>query len=262
MDKVVVKQFQDEILDALDEILAVNEISLDLYFSSVVPRDFTEEEVTEEEEASTELSVEAILSTPNELSLESDTDVSDELISKGESSLEGFTEVESVEVDYDNEEELDAKIDELNKVELSTWQKIVNLATTGVARPNSKSSQDKEIDGVQFKVRYRYAPLSASDDSREFCKKMVSANKLYRKEDIVAMKGKSVNAGFGKGGADTYSIWDYKGGARCNHKWQRVTFASDEKISTGKAERQGYRVRNESNAAIKPTTMPNDGFAS
>lgn len=50
---------------------------------------------------------------------------------------------------------------------------------------------------------------------------MVGAKKVYRKEDIVAMGNKAVNSGFGKGGADTYSIWLYKGGARCNHKWFR-----------------------------------------
>ena len=79
MDKVVVKQFQDEILDALDDILSVNEISLDLYFSSVVPRDFTEEEVTEEEETSTELSVEGTEELSNELSIESDINTSEEI---------------------------------------------------------------------------------------------------------------------------------------------------------------------------------------
>ena len=36
---------------------------------------------------------------------------------------------------------------------------------------------------------------------------MVGAQKVYRKEDIVAMGNKVVNAGFGKGGSDTYSIW-------------------------------------------------------
>ena len=53
---------------------------------------------------------------------------------------------------------------------------------------------------------------------------MVGAKKVYRKEDIVAMGNKAVNSGFGKGGSDTYSIWLYKGGARCNHKWFRKTY--------------------------------------
>ena len=66
-----------------------------------------------------------------------------------------------------------------------------------------------------------YNPAKTKDTSREFCKKMVSAKKVYRKEDINAMTSKVVNAGFGKGGSDTYSVWLFKGGARCNHKWFR-----------------------------------------
>ena len=36
---------------------------------------------------------------------------------------------------------------------------------------------------------------------------MMGANKLYRKEDIVRLDKIAVNPGWGKGGADTYSIW-------------------------------------------------------
>lgn len=40
MDKVVVKGFQEEIIDAIDEVVSINNITLDLYFDTVVPRDF------------------------------------------------------------------------------------------------------------------------------------------------------------------------------------------------------------------------------
>jgi hypothetical protein len=53
---------------------------------------------------------------------------------------------------------------------------------------------------------------------------MVAANKLYRKEDIIAMGNKPVNKGWGLSGAATYSIWLYKGGGACGHKWLRQTF--------------------------------------
>ena len=99
---------------------------------------------------------------------------------------------------------------------------------------------------------------------------MISANKLYRKEDILAMGSKAVNAGFGAGGSDTYSIWEHKGGARCSHRWQRVTFASNKsfdvnppnapQVSTNKAESKGFRVRNEKNVSIKPKDTPTEGF--
>ncbi len=38
------------------------------------------------------------------------------------------------------------------------------------------------------------------------------------------MSTKVVNAGFGKGGSNTYDIWLYKGGARCHHFWMRKTY--------------------------------------
>ena len=103
---------------------------------------------------------------------------------------------------------------------------------------------------------------------------MVSANKLYRKEDIIAMGEKVVNAGWGPRGADTYSIWKYKGGGNCHHKWLRKTFKftglpkgkgdvtspKADSISTNKAEREGYRVRNPKEVPMKPKDMPNKGF--
>ena len=144
------------------------------------------------------------------------------------------------------------------------------FASTGVARPNSKSEQDATIGGYMYKVRYEYSPKTVSKNSREFCRKMVSANKLYRKEDIISMGDKSVNAGWGLNGADTYSIWKFKGGGGCHHKWRRKTFKSLTKIdtksplaptiSTNKADREGYRVRNEKEVAMKPKDMPNKGF--
>ncbi len=50
MDKVVVGGFQKEIIKAIDTIIGVNGISLDLYFGTIVPRDFRDEESVEAEE--------------------------------------------------------------------------------------------------------------------------------------------------------------------------------------------------------------------
>jgi hypothetical protein len=81
-----------------------------------------------------------------------------------------------------------------------------------------------------------------------------------------------VNSGFGEFGADTYSIWLYKGGARCNHKWVRRTYVSTEKnaslgnrntnqISTGKARKFGYNPVNEKEVSMMPKDMPLKGFS-
>jgi hypothetical protein len=79
-------------------------------------------------------------------------------------------------------------------------------------------------EGFKYKVRYAYA--GANTGEREFCNLMLQANKIYRIEDIEAMSGKAVNAGFGKNGAATYDILLYKGGPNCQHFWMRKTYLS------------------------------------
>ena len=146
----------------------------------------------------------------------------------------------------------------------------LELASTGTARPNSKSAQDEVIDETTYKVRYQYEGTAPGE--REFCQKMMGAGKLYRKEDIIQMGSQPVNAGWGEGGANTYSIWLYKGGGNCHHKWMRKTFMSKKgkgvspgnplapTVSTGKAEKDGYRVRNPKEVAMMPKDMPKQGF--
>ena len=38
------------------------------------------------------------------------------------------------------------------------------------------------------------------------------------------MSTRAVNPGWGPKGADTYSIWLYKGGGACHHFWMRKTY--------------------------------------
>ncbi len=264
-NNTVIKTYQDELIDAIEDILAVNGISLKLYFKTSQPLEFIDtedmDEETKEEETGVKMSKQEI-------------DFTDELIGKGVDSLEGYSLIDESDVgSVDDEEDLDAQVEEWNsekEEELSLLQKITNLVSTGTARPNSKSAQDKNIENVQYKVRYKYVG-KISEKSREFCKKMISSNKLYRKEDIIAMGSKAVNAGFGVEGADTYSIWEFKGGARCSHKWRRMTFKAEgkgldvknpnaETISTNKARKEGYRVSNEQRVSVEPRNMPNQGF--
>ena len=130
--------------------------------------------------------------------------------------------------------------------------------------------QPKEINGFYFKVRYKY--VGNGSPERGFCKDMMSAAKVYRKEDIEKLSLISPNKGFGEGGADTYAIWLYKGGARCHHKWERRTYVSASKtasigsaktnqISTNKARKFGYRVAQEKQVAMMPNDMPLKGFS-
>ena len=263
MQNTVIIPFQELLTDAFDKILAFNNIALNLYFKTLQPLQFVDLENVKDEETR-----------------EQETGVK---MSKVFNALEDFGEDEDLEnweliderkVDYDTEDELDEELKKLNNPKLSLLSKVWNLATTGTARPNAKSEQDGENEeGVQFKVRYQYAPLSYSPNSREFCKKMVNAAKIYRKEDIQQMSQRAVNAGWGLNGADTYDIWLYKGGGDCHHFWMRKTYRAksaktkadvgnpNAEVSVNKAKKEGFKPEvNAKEVAKRPTDMPNNGF--
>ena len=266
MDNTVIRPFQNLLLEAFDKILAFNGISLNLYFKTLQPLEFTEidndlvDDETQEEETGVKLA--------SDLDKFVDTDIADALIDLGqdeEELLKDFEVIDEQEVDYNNDDDLNQKIKELNEQ--------TNLARTGSAKPYSESKQDgkskqKGQEDKTYLVRYMYNPAKTKDTSREFCKKMVSAKKVYRKEDINAMTTKVVNAGFGKGGADTYSVWLYKGGARCNHKWFRRIYARKEGskslgsvISTTEAKSQGFKPEtNAQKVPVAPKDMKYKGY--
>lgn len=255
-DNMVVRVQQEYILDALDKILAFNNISLNLYFKTLQPLEFTDlegnivDDETREEETGVDLEDKAELSSDK-------TDLQELLDLGKEEDLDNWELIESAPVDYDNDEELNLKLE---------------LTSTGSAKSNAKSKQDGENkEGFKYKVRYKYMPEKFDDKSREFCRKMIQAKKIYRKEDIMAMSSKSVNPGWGPEGANTYDIWLYKGGGSCRHYWERrvymaKTVTPDAKnprseISVNEAKKQGFKPEtNDAKVAKRPRDMKNRGF--
>ena len=177
--------------------------------------------------------------------------------------------------------------EELNKI---TAEKI-ELASTGTARPNARSKQDgvnKDYSDF-YKVRYVYTKdnfLSQKGETREFCRLMMAAKKIYRKEDIVRLDNIAVNPGWGPRGANTYSIWladqvdccdsdkyeFYKGGGNCHHFWLRRIYKTSlrnakqnindsQLISYTKARSEGFTAeKNDNLVARPPKRMRNEGF--
>jgi len=240
--KRVIKPKQDFVIESLEEVLVHYGINLDLYFAPL-----TEEKIEVKEETA-ELSSHVCMSDG------APTELADSLIELGETlDASEWTMLSSAEVDYDTDGDL------YDLVEFAT--------STGTARPNSKSAQDSK----EIAIRYRY--VGNPNPQREFCKKMMQANKLYRKEDILQMNKAGINDGFGLGGTNNYSIWLYKGGGKmssnfpqgtCRHKWQREIYLKKgssldvnsplaKTISTSEARRKGYKVpTNENIVSIKP----------
>jgi hypothetical protein len=258
-DNMVIKPMQDELLEAFDRILAYNGISLKLFFKTLQPLEFmdlenaqTEEQVAEE--TGTELSA------------------VNPLMELGEYENPEWILIDEHEVDYDTDETDNEILSKEPKQSLLS--KVVNLVSTGDPRPNLRSSQDAVIDGVKFITRYIYAG-EEKENGREFCKKMMSLAKqkrVYRKEDIIKMGSQAVNPGLGIDGAATYSIWLYKGGANCHHRWNKRVYATlsgkaldiDSKevkqIAGAKAAKLGYIVKNPSLVSQRPIDMPDQGY--
>ena len=239
----VVMPKQHAITDALEDILTTDDITLDLYFKPLSER---KELIQLSVEKKTEICCSEDVKTPS-------AEITDLLISLGEDDSDKWELLCSSEVEYDTDDDI---------------YNIINLATsTGVARPNAKSEQDSD----DIKIRYRY--VGNPRPQRGFCIKMMNANKLYRKEDILQMERQGINDGFGLNGTNSYSIWLWKGGGKmsekypngtCKHKWQREIYLKvngnvdvnsplAKTISTTEARRKGYKVpTNNTNVSVTP----------
>jgi hypothetical protein len=256
-DNMVIKPFQETVLDALDKILAFNGVALNLYFKTLQPLEFIDLSPVlsaEEKEEKTGLKLSKHID-------EIDVDKFGETLDPKEWEL-----IDSRPVDYHTEAQLDAELEALNNPKKSLMGKMWEFVTTGVARPNAPSSQD----GTFFVSRYRYTG-TIKENSREFCKKMLNANKLYRKEDIEQMSAKpSTNGEWSERGKDTYDIFLFKGGGACHHFWTRETYrriqylkpsGNKNQITPAQARKEGEILPTVDRRVYqKPIDMPNKGF--
>jgi hypothetical protein len=291
----VVRPIQELILDACDDILAVNEVSLNLYFKTLQPLELQidmEEEVKEElssdcgckdelkdaDDPCTEgyemvgMKMKNGRKVPNcvpieQLSEDSRPFLDDELAHEmldaladlGEEEPEGYELIDAEIVGDDEPEEFDTE-EYLNG--------LVNLSAT------QDSNQDSEI----YKVRYKYVKgtkKTSKGSSRAFCKTMLSQKKLYRKEDIGMMSARGVNKSFGHKGRN-YSLFKYKGGVNCYHRWERRIYKKKMKkngepyggdalrgtkyVNVNQAVRAGFKLpKNPKEVATAPIDMPRQG---
>ncbi len=242
MDNTVIKPFQDLLIGAFDDILAFNDIVLNMYFKTLQPLEFTDldnamtkEQVEEEtgQKLNTHLKapcwdgyeqigtkIKDGKEVPNCVPLEDINRMKEDL----------YEALENIEDEDLSDYEL---IDERPANEYDDLiHKTLKFASAVSSSPNKVSEQDTSI----LKIRYKYtAGRSTAGESRDFCKKMLSANKVYRKEDLD--KESSDNSELAPKGESTYNIWLYKGGVNCSHYWMRQTYLrkNNERISVGEA---------------------------
>ena len=207
-DNVVIRPFQRLVIDAVTKVLNHNGFNLNMYFKTLQPLEFTDltgnvvDDQTREEETGVSLSLKKKIDL-GDMTIADEDSWLEHLKTRGEIINDEVWELIDVTEVTDADEELR-----------------FNMA---YENPNKKSGDDKGV----YKIRYRYGPNIVADNSRQFCSTMVQESKggvIYRREDILTMGDAGVNGQFAPSGQSSYSIWKYKGGVNCHHRWERLTF--------------------------------------
>ncbi len=287
-DNVVIKPYQELLIDALDEMFAVNDISLNLYFQTIEPLEFIEidkdmdAEVIEEE---TGIDVE-----DQDFKEEDEYQKIEELISKSKLSKEELTDEDyEVVLDglqgevMDEDWEEVAERDYLETNDEEEWAN--SLIKTDLASIDDKPSGFSILDKSYYKIRFKYTkgsnkPNKKGNKSRPFCEAMMArtANKIvYRIEDI----DKASTVAFEKSAklpmhnGQSYSLFKFKGGVYCKHKWVQVLYKMKTKEALegkkGSKNLDDYKRVKEipktyrrspagsNKAKVAPINMPNNG---
>ena len=260
MDNTVIRPFQELLIDAFDQILAFNGISLNLYFKTLQPLEFTDLDNVKDEETR-EIETGVKMAKQNEGF--DDGQMLDAL--EGEEIDDEWELVDSREYSEENENIEDWAKSKI-KEKLSVIQKLANAVTS---KPNGFSYLDKSF----YKVRYEYSEKYSSGNSRDFCKTMMqrtSKGVVYRLEDIDKASSAGVNKSFGHKG-NSYDLFKYKGGKQCGHFWSEQLYRLKKKTEKGAKQISKYdetdsvpstykpKPRGNKESKIAPKDMPNGG---
>ena len=219
MDNTVIRPFQNLLIKGFDRILSFNNISLNLYFKTLQPLEFND--------LSNAVSSVQVEEETGQKSLKSNVPQLDSELAK--------SILENLKGEVLNNDEwmlVDIRPAKENEAEFNS---VLNYRMALASVVPSTADEVSEQDNPLFRVRYKY--VGSKSPEREFCQKMMSADLLYRYEDLD--KELDDNAGFGIKGADSYNIFLYKGGVNCQHWWMRQIYykKSDLEISVNDARR-------------------------
>lgn len=267
-NSTVISVYQDEILEAIEEILEVNGQVPELIFLTSQPIEISEEAKEQEGAKKVDDSEgEDQKDTEKEQSEEDNKDTNLSANFNPEEQIDWLTYLNKKGEQLDGEEWvlLDATIDE-GETEEENWEQMimdeVNLSMPELSAPADERAKDSRQDTKWLKVRYAYVQGSrkhgqsgGKKSQRRFCIAMESANRIYRKEDIIQMQADGVNSELGHN-QQPYSIWKHKGGVNCYHKWERRIYMKRtkadgtpwggnamngvKKITVGQAKKMGF----------------------
>ena len=256
-EATVINPFRLELIDAIERIMSFNGMNLNIYFRSLNPWEGKEDQ----EEVQTEQNLSKIDFSDDRPFLK------DELASDIIAELEELGELES---DLLNDYEMIESEDAEDEPEDFNAESYLN------SREDFAAQQDSEQDTERYKVRYVYQKGTRKQpkgETRPLCNALINAGRVYRKEDIQKLSS--------KGGAEAkgqaYSVWKYKGGANCYHRWERRVYRKKlnktgepwgggalngtQKVSVNQAIRQGFKMpQNPKEVAVAPITTPTKGY--
>lgn len=260
-DNVTIKPYQELMTDCMDAILAVNDISLKLYFKTLQPLAFIETDNAVTDEAREEETGVKLSEDKPELTDEMGEDFLAEL--EGET-MEDYELIGKRQYSEDNED-------------LETWKEKVINGDVELESVKSKPSGESYLDKSVYKVRYAYEEKYTSGNSRKFCKTMMQRTRngvVYRLEDIDKASRSGVNKSFGHKG-QSYDLFKFKGGPNCGHYWEERLYklkkkkdgeyyedkslASSEEVDSIP---KSYKPRPSGNklAPVAPKDMANNGY--
>lgn len=256
-NSTVIKPFQNEVIEFLEEVLEVNGGVKDMYFVTIQPIEFNEDEDLEDGAEKEERTGVKSKGSQND---SKDTSKKDTNLS-ADSSLEDVQAVwldslSQLGEDEDSDFELISSEVDSEELESDNYEKFLNKSDVQLS-----AMQHSSQDTARFKVRYAYVHRSTTKSessktsSRDFCRTLVAANRVYRKEDILAMKG--MNTQLGHDG-QPYSIWKHAGGVNCYHGWERRIYkkkvrndgepykgkglSNTRKVNVNQAKKEGFKA--------------------
>jgi hypothetical protein len=273
MDNTVIRPFQELLIDCFDNLLAYNNIALNLYFITLQPLEFTEvdPDIQSDEDIEEETGVEMSEEIP-ELSDQDGESLLKHL--NGEVMSDEWEVVDEREYDTENQNADDwaNMLIEEKKSTLSKIKNLVGLKNEIYADPNGFSILDKSF----YKVRYKYFKKSnkrnKTGSSREFCKNMMNLARkkvVFRLEDIDRASRDGINKQLGHK-RKPYDLFKFKGGIYCRHAWKEVLYRLKAKTKPSKYLKNYKKTREipksymprpfgHKQAKIAPVDMPNRG---
>ena len=211
-DNIVIRVFQDQVIECIDAILSVNEISLDLYFKTLKPIEFSEMDVVSEEIIEEETGYELSL---KQIDGQQAYKTKEEAIKKAEEmGCSGFHEMKIEDVvyfmpckthdktSYMSKEDENSILDTLKgEIVSSKWEQVDEReysednvsdkmwANASIEQKKSLFTKLKDeiyapvnkssyLDSKNYKIRYKYfqksyKPNIIGNSSRTFCEDMM-----------------------------------------------------------------------------------------